>query len=80
MHCYLCPPKVDLRAFLVTQGVIPLQKQYNGSYWKRCVGTVGAAETVQTGGIQMGIVTESQPPTAGRASDAYASAVQSCSH
>ena len=33
MHFYLCPPKVDLRAFLVTQGVIPLQLQYEGSYW-----------------------------------------------
>jgi hypothetical protein len=33
MHSYLCPPKVDLRAFLVTQGVIPLHMQYEGSYW-----------------------------------------------
>jgi hypothetical protein len=32
MHSYLCPPKVDLRAFSVTQGVIPLQMQYEGSY------------------------------------------------
>jgi hypothetical protein len=32
MHFYLCPPKVDLRGFSVTQGVIPLQKQYNESY------------------------------------------------
>jgi hypothetical protein len=32
MDLYLCPPKVDLRGLSVTQGVIPLQMQYNGSY------------------------------------------------
>jgi hypothetical protein len=32
MDLYLCPPKVDLRGFSVTKGVIPLQMQYNGSY------------------------------------------------
>jgi hypothetical protein len=31
MHFYLCPPKVDLRAFLVTKEVIPLHLQYEGS-------------------------------------------------
>jgi hypothetical protein len=35
MHSYLCPPKVDLRAFSVTQGVIPLQLQYEGLVMKK---------------------------------------------